>query len=88
MIAHGSIAMTVAVEGGSSGKPARGLDRNVQVQMDQREHTFSLEVVAARESEGGESLDPEASYSAVCFGLLPGGSRTGTSAKVEGTPPG
>ena len=76
-------------EGGSSGKPAQGLKKTTPLQMDQSEHTFSLEFVAAGESEGGESLDPEASYSAVCWGVLPGGSRTdGTSAKVEGAPPG
>jgi hypothetical protein len=76
-------------EGGPSGKPARGLKDTVPVQMDQREHTFSLEFVAATESEGGESLDPEASYTTECWGVLPDSSRTdGTSAKVEGTPPG
>jgi hypothetical protein len=77
------------LEGGPSGKLARGLKDTVPVQMDQSEHTFSLEFVTARESEDGESLDPETSYSAVCWGVLPGGSRTdGTSAKVECEPPG
>jgi hypothetical protein len=77
------------LEGGYSGKPARGLDRSSEVQMDLRGHTFTQESVAASESEGGESLDPEASYSAVCWGLYSGDLRTNrTTAKVEGTPPG
>ena len=75
------------LEGGSSGEPAQGL-RN-EVQMDPSGHTFTQESGAARESEGGESIDPEASYSAVCWGLYGDDERTdGTAAKVEGTPPG
>ena len=84
---HISAVYCDILEGGSSGEPARGL-RN-EVQMDQRGHTFTQESVAARESEGGESLDPEASYSAVCWGIYSGDLRTnGTTAKVVGTPPG
>jgi hypothetical protein len=75
------------LEGGSSGESARGLRH--EVQMDPSEHTFTQESVAARESEGGESLDPEASYSAVCYGLYGDDLRTdGATAEVEGTPPG
>jgi hypothetical protein len=76
------------LEGGSSGKPTRWWERSVGTQMDWVGHTFTQEFVAARESEGGGALDPEASYSVVCTGAFAGDMQIEEKAGVEGTPPG
>jgi hypothetical protein len=75
------------VEGGSSRKPTRWWDRSVGTQMDWMGHTFTQEFVSARESEGGESLDPEARYSVTCTGAFAGNFQSEEKARVEGTPP-
>jgi hypothetical protein len=76
------------LEGGSSRKPTRWWDRSVGTQMDWMGHTFTQDFVAAGESEGGESLDPEASYSVTCRGAFAGDFQAEEMAGVEGTPPG
>ena len=73
------------LEGGPSGEPTRWWDRSVGTQMDWSGQTFSQEFVAG---EGGETLDPRASYAVACSAQFSDGWQTGDGAPVEGTPRG
>jgi hypothetical protein len=76
------------LEGSSSGKTVRWWDRSMGTEMNWSKQSFTQEFVAAGESEGGEPLDPKASYSVACSGQFSGGWQTSDGAHVEGTPPG
>jgi hypothetical protein len=76
------------LEGSSSGKTVRWWDRSVGTEVNWSAQSFTQEFVAARESEGGEPLDPKASYSVACSAQFSDGWQTSDGAHVEGTPPG
>jgi len=74
------------LEGGASGRTVRWWDRSVGTEMNWSEQTFTQEFVAA--AEGGESLDPQASYGVTCSAQFSDGWQVSNGARVEGTPPG
>jgi len=75
------------LEGGTSGKPTHWWDRSVGTQMDWSGRTFAQEFVAAEKGEGGEPLDPVASYGVVCSAQFSGGWSVNDVAPVEGSLP-
>jgi len=75
------------MEGGKAERAIDWWDRSVAAEQSFSDKTFSQEFVRAK-GRVKDRIDPEGDYKAACWGQFSGGALTGSTAPMEGRPPG